>query len=119
MTKSIRLLLAVFATYRLASLVGSEEGPFSIFERLRAKAGAYDYGENGKAQSALGRGISCPLCVGLYVCAALMACVFIPTTLGDLFLAWTGVAGGQTFLENLTSDEGIQGAIEDVAESID
>lgn len=129
MSKAIRLVLAAFATYRCASLIASEEGPYigwpkskqqtGIFQAIRARLGAYDYGENSLPETALGRGISCPLCVGIYVCFALMFLVFLPSKLGDFFLAWMGVAGAQVFLENLTSDEAIQEAIEDVAESIE
>lgn len=116
---SIRLVLLVWATYRLASMVSSEEGPFSIFERLRENLGAYDYGENGKARTNLGRGISCPLCTGVYISGALLPLVFIPNRIGDWFLAWMGISGAQVFLENLTSDEAIQEAIQEVAESME
>lgn len=119
MNRALRILLAVFATYRLASMVSSEEGPFSIFDKLRASLGAYDYGKNGRPDTNLGRGISCPLCTGVYLSAALLLVVFLPSTIGDLLLTWLGVSGAQTFLENLTSDEAIQGAIEEVAESIE
>ena len=44
---------------------------------------------------------------------------FLPSTIGDLFLAWMAVSGAQVFLENLTSDDAIQEAIEEVAESMD
>jgi hypothetical protein len=117
--KELRILLAVLATYRLASLVASEEGPFSVFDKLRAKLGAYDYGEDGKAETNLGRGIACPLCVGMYVGAAVLPAIFLPSTVGDVILTWLGVTGAQVFLENLTSDDAIQEAIEEVAESMD
>lgn len=67
------LLLAklALATYRLARLIAVDEGPFSIFHRLRYWAGAYDLGENGAPVSALGRLLSCPHCVGVYVAVAL------------------------------------------------
>lgn len=119
MYKNFRIFLAILATYRLASLITSEEGPFSIFDKLRSMAGAYDYGPNGEATTNLGRGITCPLCVGIYISAAVMWAVILPTRFTDALLIWLGVSGGQVFLENLTSDDAIQSAIEDVAESME
>ena len=97
----VRLSLAVLATYRLAGLVSAEEGPFSIFDRIRAELGAYDYAENGQAETALGRGISCVLCTGIYLAGALLFLVYLPSTVGDIFLAWMGVSGAQAFLVHL------------------
>lgn len=67
----IDLLVLGLASYRLSSLVSLEEGPFSMFIKLRAELGAYDYNAQGKARSAVGRGISCPYCVGVYMAALL------------------------------------------------
>lgn len=113
-----RLLLAVFACYRLASLISSEEGPAGVFSKLRAALGAYDYGPDGKPETNLGRGIICPLCTGVYLAGGLAVLVGLPSRVGDWLLVWLGVSGAQVFLENLTSDEAIQEAIEQVAESI-
>lgn len=119
MNSTLRVFLTILATYRLASLVSSEEGPFSIFDKLRANLGGYDLGPNGEPVTNLGRGIICPLCTGVYIAAALTIAVLLPNWLTDVLLVWFGVSGAQTFLENLTSDEAIQEAIEEVAESID
>jgi len=129
-SRIVRLILAVWAAYRLASLVSSDEGPYlpflykdknqtGIFEWLRIRLGAYDYGPDGKPESNLGRGISCPLCTGVYISALLLLTVFFPSRVTDYFLAWMGVSGAQVFLENLTSDEAIESAIEEVAESLE
>ena len=129
MSKVIRLVLAVFAAYRLASMISKDEGPYlglwkspeqtGVFEYLRIHAGVYDYGPDGKPETNLARGISCPLCTGVYMSAAMVVLSFLPSTIGDLFLAWMAVSGAQVFLENLTSDDAIQEAIEEVAESMD
>lgn len=67
----IDLLVLSLASFRLSSLISLEEGPFSLFVRIRARLGAYDYDEQGRVKSSLGRGISCPYCVGVYISALL------------------------------------------------
>lgn len=130
MEKFYRLLLLIFSIYRLASLIASEEGPYvpwlyrseqqnGIFKWLRMKAGAYNYGPDGLPETNLGRGISCPLCVGAYVAVPLVGLSWLRYRVAELFLLWLGAWGAQVFLENLTSDDAIQAAIEDVAESLD
>lgn len=109
----LRIVLTIFAVYRVASLISSEEGPYvgwpirsdqqiGIFEAIRLKLGAYSYNENGKPETNLGRGISCPLCTGFYF--SLVALVFVasPTLVGDLFILWLGISGIQIFLVNFT-----------------
>lgn len=128
--KALRLLLAVWATYRLASMLSKDEGPYlpflysderqtGVFEKLREKLGVYDIGLDGKPDTNLARGLSCPLCTGVYLSGLLLGLVYRPTLVGDLFLSWMGISGAQVFLENLTSDDAIQEAIEEVAESIE
>lgn len=112
----VRLLLAVLATYRLASLLAREEGPFSVFDRLRAYLGAYDYDENGMPETAWGRGISCVFCVGVYMAGLLLFLVYLPTLTGDILLTWLGIAGGQVFLERLTNGVRIANVVEQTAE---
>lgn len=138
MIELIRIFLAVFALYRLASLISSEEGPYlpflyktpnqdGIFIWVRKKLGAYDfvyiYDKEGnletKIRTNLGRGISCPLCTAGYLAFPVILLLQFPTILGNLFLAWLGIWGAQVFLENLTSDEAVESAIEEVAESLE
>jgi hypothetical protein len=130
----IRIVFSVFALYRLASLISSDEGPYlpflykdedqiGVFKWLRKKLGGEDlaYDEHGdlKPRTNLGRGVICPLCTAAYLAVPVIVLLQFPTILGNLFLAWLGIWGVQTFLENLTSDDAIKGAIEDVAESMD
>jgi hypothetical protein len=127
--KKIKIFLLILATYRLASMLSGEEGPYlswpksdsqeGIFEAIRTRAGAYRYGPDGKPETSLGRGVTCPLCTGVYISFFLLTLIFFPTRLGDMFLVWMGVSGGQVFLENLTSDEAIQSAIEEVADNME
>lgn len=100
MSTSLRLLLAVFAVFRLARLIASEEGPAGILEALRVKAGAADYGADGLPTTNLARGITCPYCVGVYAAAFAALAVVKPTRAGDALLTWLGVAGAQSALED-------------------
>lgn len=110
----VRILLAILTAYRLSSLITEEEGPYlglwnspqqiGLFEWVRLKLGAYDYGPDGQIESNLARGISCSLCVGVYVAAFIVALILFPTKMGDAFLIWMGLAGGQRFLEIFTGE---------------
>lgn len=125
----LRYVLAVFAVYRLSSLISSEEGPYigwpkselqtGIFEAIRIKAGVYRYGPDGKPETAIARGISCPLCTGVYISFIFLFFIFFPSRIGDLFLTWMGFSGGQVLFENATSDDAIKEAIEDVADNME
>ena len=99
MTKIIRLALAAF---RLAALIALDEGPAMIFVKLRAKAGAYDIGPSGIPTTNLGRGISCPYCMGMYAAAFFVVLEFIPgfRYLTDIF----AVAGLQSLLQSLSGN---------------
>lgn len=138
MAEFIKIILIFFATYRLSSLIASEEGPYlpflykdtdqaGVFEWLRRKAGAYNYvyeydkegNQRAKVATNLGRGISCPLCVGAYVTALMVLLMYLNFFLTNILLVWLGVWGVQTFLENLTSDDAIKEAIGDVADSLE
>lgn len=132
----LRLLATAFAVYRLASLISSEEGPYlpflykdslqkGVFKWFREKAGAseinYAYDQYGNQTAEpltnLGRGISCPLCTGGYVAFLLTFLIFSENIILSFFIVWLGIWGFQTFLENLTSDDAIADAIEDIADS--
>lgn len=97
-----------------------------IFKWLRIKAGAYNYAyaydQDGNSQTealtSLGRGISCPLCVGGYVAFVLIILSFFNNFILDFFILWLAIWGVQIFLENLTSDDALKDAIDDVADSL-
>jgi hypothetical protein len=105
---ALQLVLAVLATYRLASLITREEGPYvalgafkddsglqaGVFERIRQWAGVY-----GDQKTSVSRGIVCPLCVGLYAAAVVLALISVPYV--NWLVLWLGIAGGQTFLYRL------------------
>lgn len=92
-------LLCALACFRLARLVAIDEGPFSVFQHLRQRAGAYEYDAQGRVKTAFGRGISCPYCVGVY--AALLLAVLQRLQLP-----------GTSFLVNVLALAGAQSAIQ-------
>lgn len=98
MRRLVELVACILAAFRLARLVTEEEGPGGMFAQLRASLGAYDYGQDGQPQTNLGRGISCPHCVGVWA-AALMVAVWQVSRLQPVVL-WLAVAGGQSVLQD-------------------
>jgi hypothetical protein len=95
-----KLIVAGFACYRLAQLVVYDDGPFRLFDKLRIVAGCYDYGEDGQPQSELGRLLSCPYCVGIWI-ALPLALVPPCQTVIEFVVAWFAIAGLQALLEQL------------------
>lgn len=98
MDKWLLLALLILACYRLTSLVVYDEGPFSVFERVRTAAGVYALGVNGQPDTGLGRLLACPYCVGIYVALGL---AFVPGLTIWLPLWWLAIAGGQSLLQSL------------------
>ena len=105
----LKLALAILTCYRLAQFIVYDEGPWSIGDKIRTRAGGYDRKADGLARTSLGRLINCPYCVGIYaalVSAALVASTFLPSPfshVGLSLLAIGGIAGGQAFLESISS----------------
>lgn len=67
MDTMITVLVVGLATYRVARLLVLEDGPGDVFLRVRAWAGCYEYGADGRAEKMLGRALNCPHCTGVYV----------------------------------------------------
>lgn len=87
------LIVASFATYYPALVIATMDGPFGVFDRLRAH---WDTGY-------LGKGIRCPVCVSAYV--AIPWAGLLVWRLGlDLWLGvlvWFALAGAATFLNKV------------------
>lgn len=88
----IAILIAGFAVYRVAKMVATEEGPFSVFLKLRNRF---------LGDSWIDRGMHCPLCVGFWL-AAIPASIAVSVG----FVAWQwfvgiwfAIAGLQAFLQ--------------------
>lgn len=88
MATPMTFIIAALATYRLAKLISEEEGPFSVFLRLR---GALDPDQ----QTWVGRGLNCIVCVSFWV--ALPIAVILSLFGGvDPYLSplvWWGLGG--------------------------
>jgi len=65
-------VVLALATWRLSSLLATEEGPWSIFERLRGRLGVVR-GDEGilRASSMLGKGLICVWCNSVWIGGAL------------------------------------------------
>lgn len=92
----IQIFLAVLATYRIASMLATEEGAFGIFAAIRERI-------DPEQTTWLGRGLNCPLCIGFWVAlafAAILTCPALPDFIfwRDLMLNWFAIAGGQALL---------------------
>jgi len=93
----IDILLAILATYRIAEMLTSEEGPVGVFALMRERI-------DPTQASWVGRGINCPLCVGFWI-AAIMALLLAPATLQAWLLSWWGIAGGAMILDKILMAE--------------
>ena len=62
------LLITILATWRIASLIAREDGPWNIFLRLRLKLG-FEYNVKSEliAETELARGIECIWCNSLWI----------------------------------------------------
>jgi hypothetical protein len=104
MSDWFNLALSILACYRLSRLIAIDEGPAlkswqqGIFQRIRIKLGAYDYGSNGEAVTNIGRGIICPHCVGVWVAFPL---ALVGGIQWYTVIYWLAIAGGSSFLWSL------------------
>jgi hypothetical protein len=85
--------------------VAYDEGPRDILLKFRVWAGCYDRGEDGRPRSSLGRLMSCPYCLGVWFALGALIVVLTASVVGDVLLAWWGLAGLQAFLEGRTNVE--------------
>jgi hypothetical protein len=82
-----RLILCVLATWRVSHLVASEDGPFDMIVRLRARAG----------DGMLGRLMDCPYCLSLWIAAP--AALLLGRSFPEWCAAWLAISGGASLLE--------------------
>lgn len=95
----LEYLLLSLTCYRLSQLFAYDEGPASIFHRIRVQLGAYKLDKQGRPETNLGRLISCPYCLGLWI-ALFEAIAFRPFP--EFIIWWLGIAGLQAFLQGLS-----------------
>ena len=82
-----RLALAALATWRLATLLARDDGPWDVVARLRAALG----------DGMLGRMLDCFRCVSLWVAAPLALAVGRDAL--ECLLAWPALSGAACLIE--------------------
>lgn len=93
-----KVVLGGFACYRAAQFVVYDDTPFELMFKLRLWAGVYDLGENGLPKTRLGKLLSCPHCVGLWI-ALVTAVTLFWSQPQAIPLAWWAIAGVQSYME--------------------
>lgn len=89
------VLLAIFAVYRVAHMVVSEDGPFYLFARLRQAAHRT---MDTRAQWVY-EGITCVLCVSFWLAGVVSLLLWAAGWLTvPAWLFWGGTAGGVLFI---------------------
>jgi hypothetical protein len=99
---SFRFLLAVLAVWRLTHLVAKEEGPWSVFDRLRLMIP--------------GRLLSCFYCVSVWIAAPFVW--FTGGSAIEKFVSWWAMSGAAILLEKVT-EEKLEIRIEPEEEELD
>jgi len=100
-----RLIIAGLALYRLAQLIVYDDGPWDFIQNIRAWLGVYDYNQNGKPKTMIGKLFACPYCVGVWLTLPTFLAVFYPILIIDIIFILGGLAGGQAFLQSLARDD--------------
>ena len=94
----VRIVLAIFISYRVAELIAIDDGPFKIFSRFRRFMGMKSTESSLFHEIAIL--INCPFCIGVWLSALFSILIFFPSNVGDIVLIIGAIAGGQTFLES-------------------
>lgn len=93
MTSAGWIIIAAFATYYPALVIATQDGPWGVFDRLRAR---WDTGYLGKA-------IRCPVCLSAYTSIPWAAVLAWRLALDPWLcvLLWLALAGAATFLNKV------------------
>ncbi len=104
MNNTLRIILAALAVYRLSLMVSREDGPAWIFRKLRRLP---------PPRSSARDGLSCQLCVSIYMSAAVSAFVFFydrcpewAQRTGDFVLLWLALSAAAICI-HMTFTKGI------------
>lgn len=89
----LTFIIAVFATYRLATDLAWEDGPGGLYARWRGFVMAR-YGKDDWRSE----GVACPICLSFWLSLP-AAFVWGP-------LVWLGIAGAAAFLVRISSSDG-------------
>lgn len=111
LTFIIRFLLAVLAVYRVAWFT-KEDGPGGIFTGLRSffgKLAAREVHSSGVQKFGifwtLAEISNCPHCIGVWLAIFVTPAVLFPNIFTDVLILALGIAGLQSFLVRVTSEE--------------
>jgi len=104
-SESVRIVLTVFAVFRVSELVSIDDGPFDVFLRLRSAAGVYQRGADGRPMRGVGRLVGCPYCVGVWVSMLGAAAVLFPSAVVDAIVLLFGIAGAAAFVQSVSGRE--------------
>lgn len=106
----VRLVVYGLAVYRTTHLFVYEDGPFDIFDWLRARAGiGLTYHMESRyeverkehvADTFWGRLLLCPLCLSVWIGGIAAACLFIKNIILDGIATWLALSGISTILFN-------------------
>jgi len=103
MNSLLRFIILSLACYRLAQLIADDDGPLSIFGRLRqwvdGQAKAEQDQGNGLIWQSVSDGINCPFCIGVWI-AAVLAVIFYGFQWYTLVYIFA-IAGLQSWLEGI------------------
>lgn len=89
----LRVVIVALAAYRVSRMIALEDGPFDLFSRFRSK---FDK-PKGVPLNWIERGVSCPLCVGIYISIGMY--FLSGWDVVNLVVFILAVAGLQTFLQ--------------------
>jgi hypothetical protein len=85
-----RLIISILATWRIAHLITSEDGPFDLIVRLRARAG----------EGFVGQLMDCPYCLSMWV--AIPFAFSLAASFLAWCAAWLAISGGASLLERFS-----------------
>ena len=94
------LLILVLATWRLASMFVSEDGPFDVFRRIRSLFGVTHHDDGSVAQipdRTLAKLFTCMWCMSVWMAAAVYGLWFLAPV-----IVWIlGLSGGVIIVERV------------------
>lgn len=98
-----QIILTVLATYRISRMVAEEDGPYSVIDTLRSHTGVTrtEFGFHVKYDNELGKMISCPLCLSVWVGLVLVVGLKLLPGPTRFIVAVLGVSGGSVALSRL------------------
>jgi hypothetical protein len=92
----LRLLVYALAAYRVTHMLWLENGPYDVFDWLRAKAGIWYSEAVGKRTASIGgfwgKLLNCPDCLSVWVAVVAVALWLLQLWVLDVLAAWLAVS---------------------------